>query len=303
MQFEVTILGSNGAVPAYGRYPTAQVVNYNGHQFLVDCGEGAQFRMNQFGIKRGRLDNIFISHMHGDHYYGLLPLLTSLNLNGREHPLCIYGPPPLEQIINVHLQASNTQLKFPIHFYPLSASQPKVVFDDGLITVETIPLVHRLPTTGFIFREKAHLRKIIPEKIAEYHIPHELIKDIKKGASFTTADGRVIPNSELTQAPPTPRSYAYCSDTAFEPATARLVSAVSLLYHEATFIEAHAQRATETFHSTARQAATIASQAEVGRLLLGHFSARYENLQVLLDEAKEVFPNSLLAEEGKVFTV
>ncbi len=303
MQFEVTILGSNGAIAAYDRFPSSQVLNHNGNLFLIDCGEGTQFRMNKFGVKRGRLDNIFISHLHGDHYFGLIGLLVSFNLNWREHPLNIFGPPGLEEIIQTQFKYSQTQLKYKIHFHSVLPDEPRIIFEDNILTVETIILKHRLPTTGFLFKEKAHLRKIIPEKISEYKIPHEKIGDIKGGEDFIDGKGNKIPNAELTLDPPLSHSYAYCSDTIYTETFAEQIKGISTLYHEATFADEHAARAEETFHSTSKQAATVANLANVGKLLIGHFSARYENLDTLLSESKEIFKETYLAEEGKTFAV
>lgn len=303
MQFEVTILGSNAAIPAYNRYPSSQVLNYTGNLFLIDCGEGTQFRMNTFGIKRARLDNIFISHLHGDHYLGLIGLLTSFNLNWREHPLNVYGPPALEEIINVHFKHSKTELRYALHFYPVPADKSRVIYTDDFISVETILLEHRLPTTGFLFKEKMGLRKIIPEKISEYKIPYAFIDGIKKGNNFTIETGKIILNNELTLDPAPPRSYAYCSDTLYTEKFAAQIKNVNTLYHEATFIDQHQARAKETFHTTTKQAATLAKKVNAKRLLIGHFSARYENLNLLLEECKEIFAETYLAEEGKTFII
>lgn len=303
MQFDVTILGSNGAIAAFDRFPSSQAINYNGHVFIVDCGEGTQFRMNRFGIKRGKLDHIFISHLHGDHYYGLIGLLTSFNLNWREHPLHIYAPEGLEEIVKLQFKYSNTQLKFAIHFHTNDTSKNAVIFEDKNLVVETLPLIHRIPTCGFLFREKKPQRKILPEKIAEYNIPFQLINDIKSGADYTTTQGRVISNATLTTPALPPRSYAYCSDTAYTEQFIDRINGIDLLYHEATFVHEHEFRAAETFHTTTKQAAALAKKAGVKKLLIGHFSARYENLQVLLDECREVFPETYLAIEGSTFTV
>jgi len=303
MQFEVTILGSNAAIPAYDRYPSSQILNYDGNHFMIDCGEGAQFRMHHFNVKRARLDTIFISHLHGDHYYGLIPMLTSLNLNWREHPLHLYGPPALEEIIAVNFKHSHTILRYELIFHPIMDDEPKVIYEDDQLTVETIILKHRLPTTGFLFREKKNLRKMNAEKITEYNIPYDKIAGIKKGDDFITEAGTKIPNAELTLEPPHPRSYAYCSDTVYTESFLEQINGVNLLYHETTFIDAHEERALETLHSTTKQAAKLAKLAGAGQLLIGHFSARYEDLNFLLEESREVFPNSFLAEEGKTFVV
>jgi ribonuclease Z len=303
MQFDLTILGSNGAIPAHDRHPSSQILNYNGNHFLIDCGEGTQFRLNKFGIKRGRLDNIFISHLHGDHYFGLIGLLTSFNLNWREHPLHVYGPAGVEEIMNVHFKHSQTQLRFPIHYHHTTDDEPRVIYEDHFLQVETIILRHRIPTTGFLFKEKKGLRKILSDKISEHNISHTDIPDIKKGADFTDAQGKVIPNAELTADPHSPRSYAYCSDTVFTESFVEQIKGVNLLYHEATFIDEHAPRASETFHTTSRQAAQVAKQSNAGKLVIGHFSARYDNLDVLLQQSKEVFPETYLAIEGTVFEI
>ncbi|HWB63566.1 MAG TPA: ribonuclease Z [Chitinophagales bacterium] len=303
MQFDVTILGSNAAIPAHDRHPSSQIIDYNGHLFMVDCGEGTQFQMLKYGVKRGRLDHIFISHLHGDHFFGLVALLTSLNLNWRETDLHLYGPPALNEIIQLHFKHSKTELRYKLFFHPTTDEKPEVIFENKVLSVETFALRHRLPTTGFIFKEKQGLRNILPEKITEYNIPVDKIIEIKKGAGFTGENGQVISNKELTRDPAPPRSYAYCSDTIYTQGFLERIKGVSLLYHEATFIEEHAFRAQETFHSTAKQAADIAKRAGAEKLLLGHFSARYDNLSQLLSEGREVFPDTELAEEGKKFAV
>lgn len=303
MQFDVTILGSNGAIPAYDRHPTAQIVNHNGRLFLVDCGEATQLQMSKYNVRRGRLDHIFISHLHGDHFFGLIGLITSFNLNRREQPLHIYAPPGLQDILNIQFQHTHIQLRFEIIFHPILADKPVVIYDDRELTVETIILKHRLPTTGFLFREKVGLRKILAEKITEYDIPVDKITDIKHGADLHLDNGSIIPNAQLTHDPPEPRSYAYCSDTVYTLEFIDQIKGVSMLYHEATFLDEHKDRATETYHSTARQAAMVAKEAEVAKLLIGHFSARYEQLDMLLAQAKHVFENTSLAKEGECFSI
>ena len=303
MHFDITILGSNGAVPAYNRNPTSQFLNYNGHGFLIDCGEGTQMQMAKYSIRRGKLDYIFISHIHGDHFFGLMGLLTSFNLNHRETPLHIYGHFGIEEIVNTHFKHSQTKLGFDVFFHPVLADFAKIIYEDDALTVETIILEHRIPTTGFLFKEKIGLRKILAQKIQEYNIPITEIINIKKGANFINKEGSTIYNSELTEDPTLPRSYAFCSDTVYTESFIEQIKNVNVLYHEATFLNEHDLRASETMHSTAKQAATIAKKANVGRLLIGHFSARYENLEPLLLEAKVVFPNTELAIEGTVFPV
>lgn len=258
-------------------------------------------QMSRYGVKRGKLDHIFISHLHGDHFFGLMGLLTSMHLNGRKQALHIFAPLGLDEIIATHFRYSQTQLGFEIVMTHITAEVPHVIFENSFLSVETIPLLHRIPTTGFLFREKPGLRKIVSEKITEYSIPTTSILRIKQGEDFTTESGVVVPNDELTIEAHTPRSYAYCSDTAYTESFVKQVQNVSLLYHEATFMHEHAQRAEETLHSTTKQAAAIAQRANVGKLLIGHFSARYDSLQPMLREAREVFSESYLAEEGLVF--
>jgi len=270
---------------------------------MIDCGEGAQFRINKFGIRTGKLDHIFISHLHGDHFYGLIGLLTTFNLNWRERPINLYAPAAMQDIINIQLKHSDTRLRFDLNFHPLVADSPKIIFEDDTLTVETIILKHRVPTTGFLFREKKGLRKIIPEKIQQYNIPFEKIPGIKDGADFTDEKGKIIPNAELTTIPHLQRSYAYCSDTAYNESIVEQLKGIDVLYHEATFMEDNKERAQETFHSTCKQAATIAKKAGVKKLLIGHFSGRYENLEPLLAESREIFPETYLAEEGNVFEI
>jgi ribonuclease Z len=303
LQFEVTILGSNGAIPAFNRHPTSQVVSYNGSNYLIDCGEGTQLQMSKYSVKRGKLDHIFISHLHGDHYFGLIGLLTSFNLNYRTTDLHLYGPHGLDEIMNVHFKYAETKLKYAIVYHELKADEPRIIYENRYFSVETIILKHRLPTTGFLFKEKQPLRRIITEKIAEYKIPQTRIFEIKHGEDFVTEQGITIANTELTREPNLPRSYAYCSDTIYLEEIVPQLKGVDLLYHESTFIDEHADRAAETFHSTARQAATIAKKADVQKLLLGHFSARYEDLSIILDESRRVFANSHLAIEGETFPV
>jgi ribonuclease Z len=303
MHFEVTILGSNGAIPAYDRHPTSHYLNYNGDGYLLDCGEGTQIQMSKYNIKRGRLDHVFITHLHGDHFFGMMGLLTSFNLNYREHTLHIHGPEGIEQIVKTHFKYAQTVLRYPLEFHVVTDDRPQLVFENSLLTVESIILRHRIPTTGFLFREKDGIRKILPEKIALHDIPVAEIGKIKKGADYTKADGTVIANGELTTDPSPARSYAFCTDTVYTESFIDQIMGVSTLYHEATFLNLHKERAAETMHSTTYEAATIASKANVGKLIVGHYSARYEDLTVVLAECREVFPNTELAVEGKSYTI
>jgi ribonuclease Z len=303
MHFEVTILGSNGAIPAHNRYPTSQFLNYNGQGFLLDCGEGTQLQMSKYNIKRGKLDHIFITHIHGDHFFGLMGILTSFNLNYRENPLHIYGYVGIEEIVRTYFKHAQTKLRYELVFHTVTDDEPRLVYENNGFTVESIILKHRIPTTGFLFREKSGPRKILPEKLEQYQIPVHEISAIKMGGDFTAADGRVVPNAELTHDPAPPRSYAFCTDTIYTESFLEQIRGVNVLYHEATFIHEHRERAAETMHSTTREAATIALKANVGKLIVGHFSARYEDLSPLLYECKEVFPETELAIEGQLFSI
>jgi ribonuclease Z len=301
MRFEITTLGTGAALPARGRYPSAQLLNIHERLYLVDCGEGTQERLRQAEVNFNKIGCIFISHMHGDHYLGLMGLLSSMHLNGRKEELLVFGPPALKEVIDVQLRASQTYLRYPLWVQALAHESGVLVHATDHLEVLTLALEHRIPTTGFLFREHALLRKLNPEKVTL--VPHFARNTVKAGEDLVLDDGVVIPNSELTLDPPMPRSYAYCSDTAYAPALIEHIRGVDLLYHEATFTEELLARAKETMHSTARQAATIARDAHVRTLLLGHFSSRYKSNRVLLDEALPIFANTLLANEGAVFRI
>lgn len=303
MRFEVTILGSSSATPIYNRNPTAQVLNINERLYLIDCGEGTQQQMLRFDIKASRIDHIFISHLHGDHYLGLVGLLSSMHLNGRTKPLLLFGPPPLKEIIDLQLKYSETTLQYKIDFRPTDAAYAGIILDNKDIVVETIPLDHRIACTGFLFREKKRLRKLLREKIESLHIPVEYYSPIKKGADYTTPDGMVISNSDITVSPDTPHVYAYCSDTLYNPQYFEQISNADLLYHESTFLHNMLDRAAITHHTTALQAGEVAVKTNARKLLIGHFSARYKTLNEVLDEARSVFPDTELAVEGKTFVI
>ncbi|HEY1023780.1 MAG TPA: ribonuclease Z [Sphingobacteriaceae bacterium] len=303
MKFEVTILGSSSATPIYNRNPTSQLLNYNEKLFLIDCGEGTQQQMLRYGIKAPKIDHIFISHLHGDHYLGLVGLLSSLHLNGRTKAMKIYAPPELKEIIEVQFRHSQTTLRYPLVFHPTHTAKPEIIFEDSELTVETIMLSHRIACTGFKFSEKRRLPKIIREKVERYNIPVDYIPLIKRGHSYTDKSGRVFSPQELTVPPDEPRSYAYCSDTICSWDYLPSIENVGLLYHEATFLHDMLERATETFHTTALQAGQIAAKANAKDLLIGHFSARYKELEPLEAEAASLFPNTRLAREGETFEV
>ncbi len=303
MSFSFTVLGTSSALPTSKRYPSAYVLNVHERIFLLDCGEGTQLLLRKYHFKMGRLDHIFISHIHGDHTFGLFGLLSSFNLMGREHELHLYGTSDLENIILSHFHLFDIRLAYPLVFHPIDCKSSGLIYEDKHVEIECFPMKHRIPTCGFMVREKQKLRKLKKEMLEQYNIPIESRKAIKEGEDFITGEGQTIPNTELTEDPPVPKSFAYCTDTLHNRGMVSKIKDIDLLFHEATFMESEAQRATETFHSTARQAAMIAKEAGVRNLVLGHFSARYKDLSLLLSEAREVFPSTELAEEGKVFQV
>lgn len=303
LPFEVTVLGSSSATPTATRHPTAQVLNLHERFFLLDCGEATQIQLRRYKFKIQRIDHIFISHLHGDHYLGLPGLLGTMHLLGRDKELHIYSPPGLKEIIDTNHYHSKTFLNYNLEFHVIESKSPARIYADDKLTVETIPMNHRVPCYGFLFREKEHLRKIIKEKIEEYNIPVQQIPLIKNGEDFILPPGKRISNSELTLTPPAPRAYAYCSDTLYNESFIGQIKNVNLLYHEATFADDMADRAVETHHCTAKQAGAIAQKANAGQLIIGHYSARYKDLDVLLKEAKQVFENTVLAIEGETYKV
>ena len=303
MIFEVGILGSSSATPIYQRHPTAQVINFHERFFLIDCGEGTLIQMNRYKIKFHRINHIFISHLHGDHYLGLLGLISTMHLQGRVSTLHIHGPQDLKEIIDIQLKYSETTLRYPVEFHSIDPKNPSVLYDDEDVTISSIILSHRIPCTGFLFTEKPRQRKLKKDKLAQFNIPVTFYNELKAGKDYIDEDGKTVPNSALTIDPRKPRRYAFCSDTIFDERLISIVKGVDLLYHEATFLSDKADRAKETFHSTAAQAATIAKEAGVRRLIIGHFSARYKNLYPLLEEAKSVFPETTLAIEGDRFSI
>lgn len=301
--FDITVLGCSSALPAFGRYPSSQLLHIAGRYFLIDCGEGTQMQLRRYSLKFQRIDHIFISHLHGDHYLGLPGLLSSMHLLGRTEPLDIYADQGLAEILDVNNKYSSTTLRYPVHFHPLNFSGPTILFEDDKVKVSTLILKHSVPCCGFVFEEKQRPRKLIKEKIDELQIPIAALELLKIGNDYTTPDGTVIPNTELTTSPLPPRKYAYCSDTIFNTDIVPQLRDADLIYHESTFMEDMHSRAEQTMHSTAKDAATIAKEANAKRLLLGHFSARYKNLEPLQDEARSIFPQSYLAVEGEKYFV
>jgi ribonuclease Z len=303
MKFEVTILGSSSATPIYNRNPTSQVLNINERLYLVDCGEGTQQQMLRFDVKASRIDHIFISHLHGDHYLGLVGLLSSMHLNGRKKPLKLFGPAALKEIIDLQLKYSETTLQYDIEFTVTNSAQAETIITNEDVIIETIPLDHRIACTGFLFREKKRLRKLLKEEIERIGIPVDFYTSLKKGVDYTDPEGKLYKNDVLTVDSETPKTYTYCSDTMVNERYFKQIANSNLLYHEATFLHNMLDRANETHHTTALQAAEVAVKTHAGKLLIGHFSARYKSLDELLEEAQSIFPATGLAIEGKTFIV
>ena len=303
MVFEVKILGSNSASFAYGRHHTAQIVNHNHQQILVDCGEGTQVQMARYRVRHNKINHVLISHLHGDHYLGLMGLVSTMHLQGRREPLHLYGPPDLAEVITVQLRVSDTRLNYPLHFQALRPDQSELVLETTHLTVHSLPLDHRIGCCGFLFREKPKKYRLRKDNLPDQLLPAQL-GALKRGEDLHDAAGHVwLVHTTVTLPPQPARSYAYCSDTRFLPALADQVRHVDLLYHEATFADDYAERAAVTYHSTARQAAEIARMAGAKRLLLGHYSSRYRDLQPLLAEAREVFDATYLSVEGEVYNI
>ncbi len=260
-------------------------------------------QLRKYRIRLGKIHHIFISHLHGDHTFGLFGLLSSFSLLGREDPLHLFGPEGLEEMVLDHLKFFQNDLGFALHFHRIQCRRPALIHEDKNITVHSLPMLHRVPTCGFLFREQPRDRKILKDKITEYKIPVKEIVKIKQGADFMMPDGTPVPNSELTLPPPEPRSYAYCSDTRPNPEIIPLIEGVDVLYHEATFADEDASLAHETYHSTAKQAAQLAAGAGIGKLLIGHFSSRYKDISQLEEEANKIFPGTRAVNDGDRFEV
>ena len=301
--FKIHILGCGSALPTLKHNASSQLIEMRGKCFMVDCGEGAQMQFRRSHIHFSKLNAIFISHLHGDHCFGLMGLLSTLGMLGRTSKLRIYAPKDYEPLFRQQVEFFMQTMEYEMEMIPVDTEKQQVIYEDHSLTVETVPLQHRVPCCGFIFREKPTLPHIRRDMIDYYGIPVSQINNIKNGADWTNEDGDIIPNARLVQPADSPRSYAYCSDTRFVPGLKEKVKGVTVLYHESTYTADQEDRAKIYYHSTARQAATIAAGAGVGTLLLGHYSARYNDEQVLLEEAKAVFDHSILSQEGMVFDV
>ncbi|MDO4160574.1 MAG: ribonuclease Z [Prevotellaceae bacterium] len=301
--FRVHILGCGSALPTLRHYASSQVIEIREKMFLMDCGEGTQIQLRRSRIHFSKISAVFISHLHGDHCFGLVGLISTFGMLGRTAPLHIYATAELEPILNMQMNEFCNGLDYEVVFHAVDTTKSETVYEDKSVTVTSIPLEHRIACCGFLFREKPTLPHIRRDMIDFYNIPQSQRNNIKNGADWITPDGDVVPNSRLTMPSEKPRSYAYCSDTKYIPTLHELVKDVDVLYHETTYCSEDEKRAKLYYHSTAQQAATVAFKANVGKLLLGHYSARYENENLLLEEAQKVFKNSCLTNEMDVFDI
>lgn len=301
--FEVHILGCGSALPTTRHNASSQVIRIGNKLFMIDCGEGTQLQLRKGHIHFSFINHIFISHLHGDHCFGLIGMISTFALLGRTAPLHIYADRKLEELLQPQLDFFCKGMNYPIFFHHINAGKHETIFEDNTVTVETLPQKHRIPCCGFLFKEKPKKRHLIGDAINYYNIPTYMRQAIKDGADYTTPEGEIIPNSRLTKDADPSRSYAYCSDTLPCPENCDIIKGVDLLYHEATFAESEKSRAATTHHSTAKEAADIAKRAEAKRLLIGHYSSRYEDSSKLQLEASEIFPETMCAEEGAIFNI
>ena len=298
----LTILGCYAATPRTITNPTSQVLEMQNRLFLIDCGEGTQVQLRKNKIKFSKINHIFISHLHGDHCYGLIGLVSTFMLLNRENELHIYGPKGIKEIIKLQLRLSNSWPTYKLTFHELTSTESEIIFEDNKVIVKTIPLKHRVYTNGFLFQEKVGERKLDINAVQEYEIDKCYFQNIKNGKDITLDDGRIIPNEKLSFDALPPKSYAFCSDTIFDESIVPLIQDVDVLYHESTFLDSEEHLSGKTMHSTAKQAATIALKANVKQLLLGHYSTRYASIDLFKEEAETIFPNVLLADDGKYFS-
>ena len=299
--FKIHILGCGSALPTLHHYASAQVVEMRGKQFMIDCGEGTQMQLRRSRIRFTKLSAVFITHLHGDHCFGLIGMISTFGLLGRTAKLDVYAPKELELMLQEQMRMFCHNFDYEVAFHAVDTCKQQVVYEDRSLTVESIPLEHRMPCCGYLFKEKATLPHIRRDMIDFYQIPVSQINNIKAGSDWITAEGETVPNSKLVEAADQPRSYAYCSDTRYIPTLHERIRGVTALYHESTYGEDNLLMAEKYYHSTARQAALVARDAGAGKLLLGHYSSRYEDENVLLNEAKQVFGNSFLCDEQMVF--
>lgn len=298
---KVTILGCFSATPRTLNNPTAQVLEINNRIFLIDCGEGTQVQLRKNKIKFSRIKHVFISHLHGDHFFGLPGLVSTFQMLGRETELHIYGPKGIKEAILLYLRLGNAYTSYPLIFHELTSANSEIILEDERVTVETIPLTHRVYTNGFLFKEQPGQRKLNVNAVLNYDIDKCYYQNIKDGKDVTLDDGTIIPNEKLTFDPPEAKSYAFCSDTVYKPEITEQIKGVTALYHESTFLDKHRHLCEHTKHTTAYQAGLIAQMAEVGNLILGHYSTRYDELETFREEAAQAFENVLLANDGEEF--
>jgi ribonuclease Z len=298
---KLTILGCYAATPRTITNPTAQILEIKNRLFLIDCGEGTQVQLRKNKIKFSKINQIFISHLHGDHFFGLIGLISTFSLLNRNNDLHIYGPKGIKEIIMLQLRLSNSWPNFGLHFHELTSNQSELIYEDEKVMVKTIPLKHRVYTNGFLFQEKTDKRKLNIEAVEKYQIEKCYFQNIKNGKDILLDDGTLVSNEQLTFDPEKPRSYAFCSDSAYNEAILPIIEKVDVLYHEATFLQSEENLAAKTMHSTAIEAATIAEKAQVKQLILGHYSTRYDNINLFKEEAETVFSNILLADDGVSF--
>jgi ribonuclease Z len=299
--FAVTILGNNSAVPAFDRHPTSQVVTLDGTNYLVDCGEGTQIQLINYKIRRSKISHIFISHLHGDHYFGLIGLINTLSLLSHQQEMHLFGPAPLKEIIELQLKVADTQLCFPLHIHHITEAATLV--DNDKLTVKCFRTNHRIECYGFSFTQKKQPRQLNPDKAREYEIPSSFYERLTQGEDYTRKDGTVIKNELVTNAGITGKRYAFCADTKYDESLIPHIEGFDLIYHETTYLDNLRERAEARFHSTSKQAAMIAEKAGVKKLLIGHFSSKYDTLEEFEQEAREVFPNTELALEGVAYTI
>ena len=303
MPFTLTILGSSSAIPTSERYPTAQVLEVPGRYFLIDCGEGTQIQIRRLKIKFSKIQHIFISHLHGDHYYGLIGFISTLNLLGIKNNIHIYSPSELKELIQPQLHFLKGEMRFKVIFHPLNFKRPQKIYADKKVEVFSFPVKHSISACGFLFKEIQKQANIKKECIAQYNIPIAQIKEIKAGADYKTAEGATIANKQLTIPPPKPHTYAFCTDTIFHPPIADTIKNVDLLYHEATFLNEMKDWARKTWHSTASEAAKMAQLAHAKKLIIGHFSSRYKDISPLVEEARSIFKNTEEAIDGHKYKI
>ena len=297
----VTILGNNSAVPAFNRHPTSQVVSHDGTNYLVDCGEGTQIQMIKYKIRRGKITHIFISHLHGDHYFGLVGLINTFSLLSHTQEMHVYAPAPLQQIIEMQLQVAQNTLCYPLHFHTLT--EPGVLVDNDKIKISCFRTTHRIECYGFVFEEKEGKRKLLIDKVKKAEIPISFYSSLQAGLDYITPKGKRVPNADVTANAERGKKYAFCADTSYDENIIPHIYGADMIYHETTYLDNMRDKATERFHSTTKQAALIARKAMVRKLLIGHFSSKYATLEQFVQEAKEVFPETELALEGVTYNI